>query len=72
MSQQSDALNSLILNVFTNSKAFSLSVIPSIGTFWFLFPTNQWKTALSIWLQLPQRVLFREEDIPFFSKEVIS
>ena len=47
LSQKSDALNSLI--PFSNSKAFSLSMIPSIGTFWLLFPTNQWKTALSIW-----------------------
>ena len=49
LSLKSDALNSLILNVFANSKAFSLSMIPSTGTFWLLFPTNQWKTALSIW-----------------------
>ena len=49
LSQQSDALNSLIHNVFANSKAFSLCMIPSFGTFWLLFPTNQWKTALSIW-----------------------
>ena len=43
MSQQSDALNSLILNVFTNSKAFSLSVIPSIGTFGFFFQQTSGK-----------------------------
>ena len=47
-------------------------MIPSIGTFWLLYPTNHWKTALSIWSQLPQRVLFCEEDIPFFSKEVVN
>ena len=66
LSQQSDALNSLIPNVFANSKAFSVSMIPSIGTFWLLSPINQQKTALPIWSQLPQRVLF-----PFFSKEVV-
>ena len=48
LSQQSDALNSLVPNVSANSKAFSLSMIPSIGIFWLLFPTNQLKTVLSI------------------------
>ena len=72
LNQQSDALNSLIPNVFANSKPFYLSMILSIGIFWLLFPTNQQKTALSIWPQLPQRVFFREDDIPFFSKEVVN
>ena len=49
LSQQFDALNSLILNVSPNSKSFSLSMIPSIGTFWLLFPKNQRKTPLCIW-----------------------
>ena len=49
LNQQSDALNSLIPSFFANSKAFSFSMIPSIGTFWLLYPTNHWKTALSIW-----------------------
>ena len=44
LSPQSDTLNSLITNIFADSKAFSLSMIPSIGTYWLLFPTNQWKT----------------------------
>ena len=47
-------------------------MIQSIGAFWLLFPTSQWKTALSIWSWLPQGVLFYEEDIPFFSKEVVN
>ena len=46
LSQQSNALNSLNLNVFENSKAF---MIPLVGTFWGFFPTNQRKTSLSIW-----------------------
>ena len=45
LSQQSDALNSLIPDVFANSNTFSLSMIPSIGAFWLLFPTNKWKNA---------------------------
>ena len=31
-------------------KFFNPSMIQSVGHFWLLFPTNQWKTALSIWL----------------------
>ena len=63
LSQQSNALNFLISKFFASFKAFSLCVIPSIGTFWLLFPTNQWKTAF-IYLVV--------EDIPFFSKEVVN
>ena len=37
LSQQSDALNSLIPNVLESCQAFSLSMIPSIGTFCFFF-----------------------------------
>ena len=67
--QFDDALNSLISNFFINSKNFSVSMIPSFGIFWLLFSKNPWKTALCI---CPQRLLFREEDIPFFSKETVN
>ena len=43
LSRQSDALNSLIPNVFANSKAFSLSMIPSIGLFGFFFQQTSGK-----------------------------
>ena len=43
LSQQFDALNSLIPNVFANSKAFSLSMIPSIGLFGFFFQQTSGK-----------------------------
>ena len=71
LSQQSYALNSLIPNVFTNSKAF-FKCDPVNWNFLPLFSTNEWKTALSIWSQLPQCALIREKDILFFSKEVVS
>ena len=37
LNQQSNPLNSLIPKVFSNSKAFSLSMIPSVGMFWLFF-----------------------------------
>ena len=43
LSQQSVALNFLIPDVFANSKGLSLSMIPSIGTFWLLFQQTSGK-----------------------------
>ena len=35
-----------IPNAFANSNAFSFIMMPSIGIFWLLFPTNQFYIAL--------------------------
>ena len=43
LSQQPDALNSLIPNVFTNFKASSLNMIPSNGFFGFFFQQTSGK-----------------------------
>ena len=58
LSQQSNALNSLVSKFFACFKTFSLCVIPSIGTFWLLFPTNQWKTAFIYLVVAPTAYAF--------------
>ena len=48
-SHPSEALKVGKLKLFANWSAFSLSIGPSIGTFWLLWRENHLKTALSIW-----------------------
>ena len=65
-------MHSVTPNASANSKAFTFIMIPSIGIFWFLFPTNQLYIALSTFSQFPQCVYSREKFILYFSNEAVN